>query len=151
MVKRSPKAGLTSKLCGGTPSVRPRALPERITIMSKYSNPDLQGWHRNTELCVDLRTVLRTDFIAGFGKQYPGQLTRDKEDRFSFIETLPPAACRRNPRLFDGKYVTLTRWADGTLHLFFKKMKADADFTVDGYALAVCNEIRQALKGLVER
>ena len=119
--------------------------------MCKYSNPDLQGWHRNTELCVDLRTVLRTDFIAGFGKQYPGQLTRDKEDRFSFIETLPPAACRRNPRLFDGKYVTLTRWADGTLHLFFKKMKADADFTVDGYALAVCNEIRQALKGLVER
>ena len=119
--------------------------------MSKYSNPDLQGWHRNTELCVDLKTVLRTDFIAGFGKQYPGQLTRDKEDRFSFIETLPQAACRRNPRLFDGKYVTLTRWADGTLHLFFKKMKADADFTVDGYALAVCNEIRQALKGLVER
>ena len=116
--------------------------------MNKHSNPDLQGWHRNTELCVDLKTVLRTDFIAGFGKQYPGQLTRDKEDRFSFIETLPPAACRRNPRLFDGKYVTLTRWADGTLHLFFKKMKADADFTVDGYALAVCNEIRQALKGL---
>ena len=111
--------------------MRPRVFPERITIMCKYTNPDLQGWHRNTELCVDLRTVLRTDFIAGFGKQYPGQ-------------------CRRNPRLFDGKYVTLTRWADGTLHLFFKKMKADADFTVDGYALAVCNEIRQALKGLVE-
>ena len=130
--------------------MRPRVFPERITIMCKYTNPDLQGWHSNTELCVDLRTVLRTDFIAGFGKQYPGQLTRDKEDRFSFIETLPPAACRRNPRLFDGKYVTLTRWADGTLHLFFKKLKADADFTVDGYALAVCNEIRQALKGLVE-
>ena len=30
-------------------------------------------------------------------------------------------------------------------------MKADADFTVDGYALAVCNEIRKALKGLVEK
>ena len=67
--------------------MRPRALPERITIMSKYSNPDLQGWHRNTELCVDLKTVLRTDFIAGFGKQYPGQLTRDKEDHFSFIRS----------------------------------------------------------------
>ena len=33
----------------------------------------------------------------------------------------------------------------------FGKMKADVDFTVDGYALAVCNEIRQAIKGLVER
>ena len=130
--------------------MRPRVFPERITNMCKYTNPDLKGWHRNSELCVDLKTVLRTDFIAGFGKQYQGQLTRDKEDHFSFIETLPTTACRRNPRLFDGKYVTLTRWADGSLHLFFKKMKADADFTVDGYALAVCNEIRQALKGLVE-
>lgn len=118
--------------------------------MSKYSNPDHEGWHRNSEICVDLKTVLRMDFIAGFGKQYQGQLTRDSEDRFSFIETLPPAACRRNPRLFDGKYVTLTRWNDGALHLFFKKMKADADFTVDNYAFEVANEIRQALKGLVE-
>ena len=33
----------------------------------------------------------------------------------------------------------------------FGKMKADVDFTVDGYALAVCNEIRKALKGLVEK
>ena len=149
MVKRSPKAGLTSKLCGGTPSVRPRALPERLKKMNNTKNE--QGWHRNTALCIDMKTVLRTDFITKLEKQYQGQLTRDSEDRFSFIETLPTAACRRNPRLFDGKYVTLTRWADGSLHLFFKKMKADADFTVDGYALAVCNEIRQALKGLVER
>ena len=130
--------------------MRPRVFPESIFNMSKVLNPDLQGWHRNTELCVDLRTVLRTDFIAGFGKQYPGQLTRDKEDHFSFIETLPPAACRRNPRLFDGKYVTLTRWADGTIRLYFKKLRTDDDFTVDGYALAVCNEIRLALKGLVK-
>ncbi len=119
--------------------------------MKKVLLADHEGWHRNTEICVDLKTVLRTDFIAGFDKQYPGMLTRDKEDRFSFVETLPPTASRKNPRLFNGKYVTLTRWNDGTLHFFFKKMKADADFTVDGYALAVCNEIRQALKGLVER
>ena len=149
MVKRSPKAGLTSKLCGGTPSVRPRALPERIFKM--YNTKNEQGWNRNTALCIDLKTVLRTDFITKLEKQYQGQLTRDSEDHFTFIETLPPAASRKNPRLFDGKHISLTRWADGTLHLFFKKMKADADFTVDGYALAVCNEIRLALKGLVER
>ena len=129
--------------------MRPRVFPERLKKM--YNTKNEQGWNRNTALCIDLKTVLRTDFITKLEKQYQGQLTRDSEDHFTFIETLPPAACRRNPRLFDGKYVTLTRWADGTLHLFFKKMKADADFTVDGYALAVCNEIRLALKGLVER
>jgi hypothetical protein len=30
-------------------------------------------------------------------------------------------------------------------------MEIGKDFTVDGYALAVCDEIRQALKGLIEK
>ena len=118
--------------------------------MSKILNPDLKGWHRNTELCVDLKTVLRIDFITRFDKQYQGQLTRDSEDHFTFVETLPPAACRRNPKLFEGEHITLTRWNDGSIRLYFKRLKTDAGFDVDGYALAVCNEIRQALKGLVE-
>ena len=95
------------------------------------------------------------------GREYRGVLKRDsdtivdeflyRDPHYTFIETLPPAASRRNPRLFDGKYVTLTRWNDGTIRLYFKKLRTDDDFTVDGYALAVCNEIRQAIKGLVER
>ena len=58
---------------------------------------------------------------------------------------------KRTPRLYDGEFITLTRWNDGSIRLYFKKLKTDADFSVDGYALAVCNELRQALKGLVER
>ena len=141
--------------------MRPRVFPERITIMCKYKNPDHEGWHRNTELACDLKTILSSDTRIKTGREYRGVLKRDsdavvdeflyRDSHYTFIETLPTAACRRNPRLFDGKCVTLTRWADGTIRLYFKKLRTDEDFTVDGYALAVCNEIRLALKGLVER
>ena len=141
--------------------MRPRALPERITIMCKYTKADHEGWHRDTELACDLKTILSSDTRMKTGREYRGVLKRDsdavvdeflyRDAHFTFIETLPPAACRRNPRLFDGEHISLTRWADGTIRLYFKKLRTDDDFTVDGYALAVCNEIRLALKGLVER
>ena len=119
--------------------------------MSKYSNPDLQGWHRNTELCVDLKTTLRMDFIAGFGKQYQGQLTRDSEDHFSFVETLPTTDGKRNPHVFRGRYITVTRRDDGTLRPNFRPLKVEAGFNLERYAIGVSNELLWALGGLIER
>ena len=94
------------------------------------------------------------------GREYRGVLKRDsdtivdeflyRDPHYTFIETLPPTASRKNPRLFDGKHITLTRWTDGSIRLYFKKMRTNTDFSIDGYAFEVANEIRQALKGLVE-
>ena len=132
-----------------------------IFIMSKLSKADLRGWNRNTDLGCDLKTILSSDTSMQTGKEYQGVLRRDndtivdeyicKDAHYTFIETLPQNAYRRNPRLYDGEFITLTRWNDGSIRLYFKKLKTDADFSVDGYALAVCNELRQALKGLVEK
>ena len=119
--------------------------------MSKVFNPDLQGWHSNTELCVDLKTVLHTDFIAGFDKQYQGQLTRDSEDHFSFLETLPSTDGKRNPRVFNGQYITVTRREDGSLRPNFKPLKIKAGFSLERYAIGVSNELLWALEGLIER
>ena len=52
--------------------------------------------------------------------------------------------------MFEGEYITVTRRDDGTYRPNFKPMRTGPGFSVDGYALAVCNELRQALKGLVE-
>ena len=146
--------------CAEGPSCETEGFPGKNFKMSKYSNPDHEGWHLDTEFACDLKTILSSDTRMKTGREYRGVLKRDsdavvdeflyRDAHFTFIETLPPAACRRNPRLFDGKYVTLTRWNDGTIRLYFKKLRTDDDFTVDGYALAVCNEIRLALKGLVK-
>ena len=99
-------------------------------------------WNRSTELCVDLKTILRSDSKMKAGKNYQGILRRDEiceefhyDEHFTFTETVPWFS-KRNPR--------------GTLRLNFRPLKTDGHFSVERYALAVYNEICMALYGLVE-
>lgn len=117
----------------------------------------LQGWHRNTELSVDLKTILRSDRRLQTGKDYHGILRRDVEydefrcdEHYTFIETLPWTS-KRNPRLFNGRYISITRQDDGTLRPNFKPMKVDKHFSVETYAFKVYLELHKALKGLIEK
>lgn len=119
-----------------------------------------QGWNPNTDLGCDLKTLLHSNRRMQTGKDYQGVLRRDSDQEvdeflcrdahYTFIETVPQKPCKRNPRVFDGQYLTITRRADGSLNPNFKSLKVGAGFSVDGYALEVANEIRNALKGLVE-
>ena len=120
---------------------------EAKNIFSKTANP--AGWHRNTDLCMDVKTLLRIDSRTKQGKGYPGVLTRDTCEHYTFVESLSWST-RRNPRLFNGRFISITRQDDGSLRPNFKPMKVDKDFSVDGYAIGVCDELREALKGLVE-
>ena len=120
----------------------------------------LQGWNRNTDLAVDLKTVLHSDTSLKTGQEYQGVLRRDqdasiedfrcRDAHYTFIETVPRIAGKRNPHVFDGKYITVTRRDDGSLRPNFKPMKVDKDFSVYRYALGVFNELMWALEGLVE-
>ena len=128
--------------------------------MANKTNTNHEGWNRNTELGCDVKTILRSDRKMKVGKTYRGVLTRDYDSvvddilyldaHYTFVETLPSTNGKRNPRLFEGRYITITRREDGSLNLNFKSLKVEAGFSVDGYALGVCNELRQALGGLVE-
>lgn len=109
-----------------------------------------QGWHRNTDLCVDVKTLLRSDRRARQGKSYTGVLTRDAEEHYTFVEAQPSTDGKRNPHLFVGSYITITRQDDGTLRPNFKPIKKGAGWSVGGYAQGVCDELREALAGLVE-
>ena len=117
--------------------------------MSNLFNPSHKGWNRNTDLCVDVKTFLRSDNRTKRGKVYHGLLRRDTEDHYTFLETMPSAMGKRNPRLFDGKYITITRRDDGSLRPNFKPMKIGADFSIERYALGVANELMWALEGLI--
>ena len=61
-----------------------------------------------------------------------------------------PPVSRRNPRVFSGRYITLTRREDGSLRANFRPLKIDKDFSVERFALGVYNELCVALGGLVE-
>lgn len=117
----------------------------------------LHGWNRNTALGVDLKTLLSSDRAMRPAKEYRGVLRLDTDcddfrydEHYTFIETKPLTAGKRNLRLFDGELITVTRRDDGSLRPNFKQVKMGADFSVDSYAIAVMGELRQALGGLVE-
>lgn len=151
------------------PSCETEAFPERTSVMSKKittTTPPTgkynkeQGWHKNTELCVNMKTLLRSDVRMKVGKDYQGVLRLDSEGvveeylsrdpHFTFVETLPWST-KRNPRVFRGRYISVTRRDDGSLRLNFKPMpKLGANLSVDNYAFEVYRELRQALIGLVE-
>jgi len=134
--------------------------PLAVAYREHTTESEKQGWHPNTELSVDLKTLLRKDVHMVTGKEYHGVLRRDAEaeveeyrsfdPHFTFTETVPPTAAKRNPHIFDGKYITVTRRDDGSLRLNFKELKTGEDFDLERYALGVYNEICLALAGLIE-
>ena len=97
---------------------------------------------------MDVKTFLQNDKRTKLGKEYRGVLTRITSELFTFVEVLPTRE-KRNPRLFDGKYITITRRDDGSLRPNFKPMKVGADFCIERYALGVANELMWALEGLI--
>ena len=127
---------------------------KKIIFNEECSNG--QGWNNNTHLSVDLKTILRNDSKMKSGKDYQGILRRDEicedfcyEEHFTFVETDPRNTCKRNPQVYVGKYITITRRDDGTYRLNFRPLKVDADFSVERYALGLYNEICIALGGLI--
>jgi hypothetical protein len=119
-----------------------------------------QGWNRNTHLAVDLKTILRSDRSMKTGMEYLGVLRRDsdveidefrcRDAHYTFIETVGTTVEKRNPHVFVGEYITITRRDNGSLRLNFKELKMGADFFLERYALGVYNELCVALDGLVE-
>ena len=125
-------------------------------VLNAKKTADLNGWHKDTLLGVDVKTLLRSDVVMRPGREYQGVLHRDVEvdefrydEHLTFTETLPWTT-RRNPRVFRGKYITVTRRADGTLRPNFRPMSMGRDFSVERYAFGVYLELHRALEGLVE-
>lgn len=113
----------------------------------------------NTELNINLKTKLQNDVLMKLGKEYTGLLRRDipsedfgfEDSHYTFIETIPSSASKRNPHIFEGRYLTVTKRVDGKLRPNFKPMpKIDKNFNLEQYALGVFNELCMGLGGLVE-
>ena len=135
------------------PSCETEVFPNLFINMKKKNG---KVWNHNTHLCVDLKTFLSSDPIARTNKGYMGVLVREVDcdefsydEHFTFTETLPQPAQKRNPQVFNGQYITVTRHDDGTYRPNLKTIKIDRDFNVERFASDVANELFWALEGLV--
>ena len=120
----------------------------------KADAEDNGGWFRNTELCSDIKTYLYFDRIAKIGKVYKGLLRRDSDDHFSFLECRRSASANaiiRNPHVFEGKYINVTRrLKDGHIRFNFKEVDFGGRFNPMSFAIGVMKEIIMAFKCLGE-
>ena len=115
-------------------------------------------WHTNTDLGCDLKTILRSDRKMKVKKDYQGVLRLDDEGtideylsrdpHYTFVETRPWTS-KRNPRVYDGEFITVTRRSDGSYHPNFKPMKVGEGFSVARYISGVDLELHNGLEGLV--
>lgn len=105
--------------------------------------------HPHTELGVDLKLLTQKPGRMPEGKCLEGILAHDKEDRYVFTEMPLQAARKRNPQVFNGRYITITQRRNGTYRVNMKPVEIGGGFDVDGYALGVCNELLLALGCLV--
>ena len=119
-----------------------------------------KGWHMNTDLGCNVKTILRHDRKMTVGKGYQGVLCLDsdtviddflyRDPHYTFTETLPWTT-KRNPRIFRGKYISITRRDDGTLRLNFRPMPATGKgFSLERYVTGVAQELVMGLWGRVE-
>ena len=112
----------------------------------------------NIELCVDVKTYLKNDLRMKAEKGYQGVLTRHVvcedfkyNEYMTFVETSNQKRVKRNPKLFNGRYISLSMSDNGSPRLNFKKLRMGPRFSPEQYAIAVYNELLWALECLVEK
>ena len=148
----SVRSNMTKKnyRAGSRNSNEPRLIGDILAEMFSSAG---SGWFRNTDLCVDIKTFLCRDRIAKIGKDYAGVLCRDTDDHYSFVETATPVANAiiRNPHVFEGKYINVTRrLMDGHIRFNFKEVDFGGRFNPMSFAIGVMKEIIMAFKCLGE-
>ena len=107
-------------------------------------------FNKNTELCVDLKTILTSDRKAKRFKDYRGVLTRDGREHFTFMEEAPERKARKhNPCVYKGYTINVHRRDDGTLYPHFRLPQYTRFYTFRDFCREAAEELLM-VAGLVE-
>ena len=88
--------------------------------------------HPNTELDIDLKLMTRHPGRIRVGEYLSGVITRDAENLFSFVENASEGkkvVITRNPHVYVGKFVNVTRKDDGTLYPTLNRPRYSENFS----------------------
>ena len=102
--------------------------------------------NKNTNLCVDLKTIMQEDVLLNEGQCYRGCLTRDGEDHYLFEEEAHTSGQRhkRNPKLYAGKFVSLVHMQNGKYQVHMRTIDASSTVDKKDLAFSVYNELLAA-------
>ena len=100
---------------------------------------------KNMNLCIDLKTILQEDTLLNPGQCYRGVLSRTENDQYLFEEAVRvDRHGRRNPKLFDGQYVSLVHMQNGKYQVHMRTIDASAALDRKQLAFSVYNELLTA-------
>lgn len=101
--------------------------------------------NKNTNICVDLKTIMQEDVLLTEGQTYRGCLTRDGEDHYLFEEAVRiDKHGRRNPKLFAGDYVSLVHMQNGKYQVHMRTIDASSALDRKELAFKVYSELLNA-------
>ena len=102
----------------------------------------ISNFNRNTELCVDLKTILTSDRKAKMRKGYRGVLTRDGREHFTFLEdALERKKMRRYPHIYQGFCINVNRKDDGTIYPTFRQPQYTRFYTFRDFCREAAEEL----------
>ena len=115
-------------------------------MFTKNSN-----FNRNTELCVDLKTILTSDRKAKQFKDYRGVLTRDGREHFTFLEEAPERkTTKHNPYVYKGYSINVHRRDDGTIYPTFRQPQYTRFYSFRDFCREAAEELLMVVSLLEE-
>ena len=84
---------------------------------------------KNVNLHIDLKTIMQEDALLNEGQCYRGVLSRTSENQYLFEEETHKHVDRhgrRNPKLFDGRYVSLVHMQNGKYQVHMRTIDASS-------------------------
>ena len=93
-----------------------------------------------------LNVVLQNEAEVSSDNCPKGIISKDENGEFRFEEEIRKGRPARNPKLHDGKYLSMVRMANGKYQFHMKTLQADPNTDVNEVAREVAKEIRQGFK-----
>ena len=119
--------------------------PTSVSELTSSLTPNLTPHYINTELCIDLKTILTSDRRAKMRKDYTGVLTRDGREHFTFIEEASEmkrtAVVSRNPIVYAGACINVHRRNDGSLYPTFRQPQLSTFYTFKDFCREAAEEL----------
>ena len=80
----------------------------------------------------------------------PGVLTRLGVSKFEFVESAP-IRYRPNPKVYQGRYCSVTTRKDGSYRINLNPVSLNADFNPHRFAISLYEELKKARRELVRQ
>ncbi|MDO4195942.1 MAG: hypothetical protein Q4D33_07290 [Prevotellaceae bacterium] len=103
---------------------------------------------KTTIYSVDLNTAMQDTPHIDIGRCYPGILSRTDTDQFVFQETVRKErrVTHRNPKLYEGNYISLVRKLNGSYQCHLRTMPDLTTVDRSKLAFNIYSEILDALE-----